>query len=91
MKRRVRLLGRKAGATLLPLALLGCGRAPSLNIVGSFFPAWLLCILAGLVITGIARWVFGRLHLHEAIAPTILIYPCLALASAFTLWLLLFR
>ena len=36
--------GRLGVAILLPLP--GCGVAPSVNILGSFFPAWLICIVA---------------------------------------------
>jgi hypothetical protein len=31
---------------LAALPLTGCGRAPSFDILGSFFPAWLLCFVA---------------------------------------------
>src|SRR5438876_10643941 len=39
---------RSLAAAIL-IALPGCGVAPSVNILGSFFPAWLICIVAGVV------------------------------------------
>jgi YtcA family len=35
-------------------ALAGCGRVPSFNILGYFFPAWLICIGAGIALAAIA-------------------------------------
>jgi len=40
--------GDRLGVAIL-LSLPGCGVAPSVNILGSFFPAWLSCIAAGVV------------------------------------------
>ncbi|HEV2272945.1 MAG TPA: YtcA family lipoprotein [Acidobacteriaceae bacterium] len=72
------------------LGAAGCGRAPSFNIFGSFFPAWLLCILAGVVLAAAANWLLARYKLDKEIVWTILVYPCLAALFAFTLWLVFF-
>jgi hypothetical protein len=77
---------------VLLLGLLFCtgwGRAPSFDIVGSFFPAWLLCILVGLLLTVAARWLFLRLRV--VIALPVLTYPSLTALFTFALWLALFR
>jgi len=37
---------RKLGLLFSVLFLIGCSRAPSFDILGSFFPAWLLCLAA---------------------------------------------
>jgi YtcA family len=70
--------------------LAGCARAPSFNIVGSFFPAWLICIVAGIGLAAIANWVLRRYKLDQQIVWTIIVYPCLAAFFAFTLWLVFF-
>jgi hypothetical protein len=72
------------------LLLTGCGRAPSFNILGSYFPAWLVCILAGIAAASILRVMLAKFHKEQFIRWTILVYPCLAAAIAFNLWLLLF-
>ena len=72
------------------LFLTSCGRAPSFNVLGSYFPAWLLCILAGIAGASIASSILSRLGMQSLIRWTILVYPCLAASIAFTLWLLLF-
>jgi hypothetical protein len=77
-----------AGAALIPVA--GCSHAPNFNILGSYFPAWLLCITAGISLAGLAYWGLQRLHIESEVKPSILVYPCMAAFLAFTLWLLLF-
>lgn len=72
-------------------ALAGCARAPSFNIVGSFFPAWLLCMVAGIGFAAIANWVLRRYKLDQQIVWTIVVYPCLAAFFAFILWLVFFN
>lgn len=38
-----------AAGGIAPLALSGCELAPSVNVLGSFFPAWMFCILGALL------------------------------------------
>jgi len=66
-----------------------CSRAPSFDILGSFFPAWLFCLVLGLVLTVAARWLFLRAHV--VIALPILTYPSLTLLFTCALWLAWFR
>jgi fructose-specific phosphotransferase system IIC component len=77
------------GPVLASLLLAGCARAPSFDVLGSFFPAWLVCLIAAIVLTVLARWMF--LSLRVALAPPILIYPSLTTLFAFGLWLIFFR
>jgi hypothetical protein len=74
---------------VLPLA--GCQRAPSFNILGSFFPAWLLCVVLGILLTVGTRFLLLAVHLEEALSPPIVMYPCLTGLFTFGLWLLFFR
>jgi len=77
------------GLMLAALFLTGCGRAPSFDVLGSFFPAWLACLALGVVLTAAARWLLWRLHI--AIALPVLTYPSLTGLFACGLWLALFR
>jgi YtcA-like protein len=72
------------------IGLAGCGRAPSFNILGSFFPAWLICMVVGIVLAAIVNWVLTHYKLEKMILWTIVVYPCLAAFFAFTLWLIFF-
>jgi hypothetical protein len=69
----------------------GCQRAPSFDILGSFFPVWIFCAVAGIVFAAVARQVLIRLKYDSEIGPTVLVYPCLAALVAFVMWLIFFR
>ena len=75
---------------ILATALTGCGRAPTFNILGSFFPSWLVCLLVGIILAAIANRIFVRLALDKEILWPVVVYPCLALFFACVLWLVLF-
>jgi hypothetical protein len=79
----------KCGLTLAALILTSCGRAPSFDVLGSFFPAWLVCLALGLLFTVAARWLLLRLRV--VIALPILTYPSLTALFTFALWLAFFR
>jgi hypothetical protein len=86
-----------ARSSVAPLAaccactlLQGCSRAPSFNILGSFFPSWILCGLIGILLTVGARLLFLRYNFEQQLSPLILVYPCLTAFFTFTLWLLFF-
>jgi len=66
----------------------GCSRAPSVDILGSFFPAWLICLAVAIVLTVLVR--LALLRLQRMIAAPILVYPCLAALFTFALWLIFF-
>ena len=74
-------------------ALVLCGAAcnPLLNIEGSFFPAWMLCLVMGIALTAAARSLFTLLRLEPDLGPPILIYPSLALLLSVLTWLVLYR
>jgi hypothetical protein len=79
----------KAGLLLAGMLCTSCSRAPSFDILGSFFPAWLLCLGLGLLLTVAARGVLLRVGVALAL-PT-LTYPSLVAVFTFGLWLGLFR
>lgn len=68
-----------------------CERAPSVDILGSFFPIWIFCIAIGIFLTVLARQVFVHLKIDSELGPVIVIYPCLTAFFAFTTWLIFFR
>jgi len=73
------------------LAMLdGCSRAPTFNILGSFFPSWLICVIIGICLAALVYWGLMRMKRENLIAWPVLIYPCLAAFFSFVLWLLLF-
>jgi hypothetical protein len=79
----------RCGFTLAVILLTSCGRAPSFDVLGSFFPAWLACLALGLLLTVGARSLLLRLHV--VIALPVLTYPSLTALLTFALWLAFFR
>jgi hypothetical protein len=78
-------LGLLAGV----MSCTGCSRAPSFDILGSFFPAWLVCLALGLLLTVTARWLLSRAHI--VLELPILTYPSLTAVFTCALWLGWFR
>jgi hypothetical protein len=64
-------------------------RAPSFDILGSFFPAWLVCLALALLLTITARWLLLRVRV--VIALPVLTYPSLTALITLSLWLAFFR
>lgn|GEM_PF-645566 len=76
------------GGLMLPGLLAGCSRSPSFDIVGSFFPAWLVCLFLGILLAVIAHWLLLRQKI--AVVFPVLVYPSLAALFTFLLWLIFF-
>ena len=64
---------------------------PQLNVVGSFFPSWMLCATIGVVVTLLARRAFVRVGVDPYLGPRALVYPSLALLVTLVLWVAFFR
>jgi len=82
--RFVRLLRLLLVAPLLS----SCSQAPSVEVLGSFFPAWLVCFIVAIVLTALARLALLRLRVKAALP--LLIYPSMAALFTFLLWLIFF-
>ena len=79
--------------SLLCLAVLGCSscsRAPSVEVIGTFFPAWMFCIIAGLIMAGLVRLELVRRGLEKKLGPLVVFYPSLVIGISCLLWLILF-
>jgi hypothetical protein len=83
-----RIFTLRNGFLLASLSLTGCGRAPSFDILGSFFPAWLLCFVAAILLSVLSRELLRR---YVELGWPIVTYPSLTALFAFALWLTLFR
>ncbi len=64
---------------------------PQINVIGSFFPSWMLCAAIGIVVAVLARHLFLRLGVDPYVGPRALVYPSLALLVTLVLWVALFR
>ena len=64
---------------------------PYINIIGSFFPSWMLAALIGIGTAFLGRWLFVRAGLDPYVGPPKIIYPSLAILVTLVLWIALFR
>lgn len=80
------------GPNLLVLSILlvmtGCSEAPAIDVMGSLFPAWILCIALGALLTAATHWLMFRRKVYLVLP--FLTYPCLAAVYTFTIWLCFF-
>ncbi len=83
-------LMRLALLLLVVVGLEGCSRNPSLEISGSFFPAWMLSIFIGLMATLIAKRIFLATRLDPHLTPHLLVYGALMISFTLLSWLLLY-
>ncbi len=65
--------------------------APALDIFGSFFPIWMLCIGAAVLLTLLLRFVLVRIRLDQELGPRVIIYPSMVALFACSIWLVFFN
>jgi hypothetical protein len=64
---------------------------PQINILGSFFPSWMLCALIGIVAALLLRLLLIRTAIDPHVGPRALVYPSLAILVTLVLWVAVFR
>jgi len=84
-------LTNAARAACATLVLSGCQRAPSIDIEGSFFPGWLVCLTIAVVLTFVVRWLLLRFKMESEVGPLVIFYPSLLTLLTGALWLSYFR
>lgn len=65
----------------------GCDGAPSRNILGSYFPSWMVCALVGIVVALVARAILKATGLLEELPAPLLVLLALGCAVNFGMWL----
>jgi cytosine/uracil/thiamine/allantoin permease len=83
------MTSRVAGGAALVLCAAACD--PVLNVAGSFFPAWMVAMLVGVVLTVVARLLLAVAGLEPHLGPPVLIYVSLGLLLTVATWLVLYR
>jgi hypothetical protein len=69
------------------VTVAGCSGAPAHDILGSYFPSWMICALLGLVLALIVRRLLVAMSVDDAMPAPALVYLVMAVAFAFALWL----
>jgi hypothetical protein len=79
-------------STTLALVLIGmmsgCSGSPSRNILGSYFPSWMVCALIGLVAALLARVALRATGLLDELPAPLVVLLSFGCATTFTLWLI---
>jgi hypothetical protein len=75
-------------AIALPVA--ACSRSPTMDLLGSYFPAWMLCAVIGIVATVIIRQILAAAGIAEYVFAPLLTYAGLAVSATLLAWLLWF-
>jgi YtcA-like protein len=68
--------------------LNGCDGAPSRNILGSYFPSWMVCALVGIALALAARAIFKALGMLEELPVPFVVMLAIACAGTFAMWLI---
>jgi hypothetical protein len=81
--------------SVLAILLAGCGtvdaHSPTLDVVGSYFPAWMVCIILGLAFTVIVRQILVGLKIDAHLRPRGLVYLSMIILWTLTAWLVWFK
>ncbi len=96
MKARRIILGIIAAGLALLIVLflavqLFSHHSPTVDILGSYFPAWMICIISGLTLTLIAHWIVQVGRLKSYLGPAPLIYSSLMIIFTFATWILFYQ
>ena len=74
---------------LAACGLASCAKAPAMDILGSFFPAWLVCLVPGILLTVLVQQLLARRRMK--LSYPVLVYPCLTALFTFLTWLIFFH
>ena len=87
-RRRSAPLGLWRVAIALPVA--ACSYSPTMDLLGSYFPAWMLCAAVGIVAAVIIRQILAVAGINGYVVAPLLTYVALAVSATLLTWLLWF-
>jgi hypothetical protein len=79
------------GTCLFLLTIAGCSGRPSFNVLGSYFPSWLVCVGIAVGLTFLAHWLVKTNKLADQLWPLSVVYLSLLCFFSCTLWLIFFE
>lgn len=78
------------GALLILSACVGSPAAPAIPIFGSYFPAWIIAAVVGIVATVVIRLLLVAAGIDEHLPVPLLVYLSLTLLCGIGTWFILF-
>jgi hypothetical protein len=73
------------------LATAGCSGSPVFNILGSYFPAWLVCLGISIGLTFLVHLFVTAKKLADQLWPLPIVYSALVCFFSCTLWSIFFE
>ena len=93
--RRLLILAVAALALLvlsfIAAAIVSAYHSLTVDILGSYFPAWMVCIVSGLTLTLVSHWIIQACNLKPYVGPAPLIYSSLMIIFTFATWILFYE
>ena len=75
----------------LAAALLCAGCDPVVDIAGADFPAWLICVIAGVALAAALRPLFVATGIEPHLGPLTVVYSSLAVLLSCMVWIVFFN
>lgn len=73
------------------ILLSGCTLSPSLNVLGAYFPDWMFCIVAGVILTLIVRGILIHYQRESWLSPLMISWPTLTVLFSVLAWIMFFN
>ncbi|MFM0097708.1 MULTISPECIES: YtcA family lipoprotein [Paraburkholderia] len=68
------------------LTLTACSDAPSVGVLGAYFPDWLFCIVGGVLLVVCVHVLLSRSGRGAWLTPPAIVYPALTVLFSIALW-----
>jgi hypothetical protein len=82
---------KAVGVSLSALSLVGCSSSPEFNLLGSYFPSWIICLASAIALTFAAHVVITKRKLADQLWPLPLVYTSLVCFLSCTFWIIFFE
>jgi hypothetical protein len=74
----------------IALLVAACSSAPTMDLLGSYFPGWMLCAAVGIVAAVAIRQILAVAGISDYVVAPLLTYAGLAVSATLLAWLLWF-
>ncbi len=91
MSSRMRRRRGAASVVMSCAALAGCSDAPSVGVLGAYFPEWMFCIAGGVLLVVCVHVLLSRRGRGGWLAPPAVVYPALTVLFSIALWAVVFN
>jgi hypothetical protein len=71
--------------------LTGCSHSPTFNLLGSYFPAWMICAVLGGVLTYLTHLVLARMKVANELWPLQITYALALVFWTCSIWIVFFN